>query len=328
VRGKLKSDKRSGFALMVVIVILMLVSFLASQLIMQVRTELRMAANAGFRTTGRLLAESGVNLALFRLLDKLEPGTETTVFEEADFLLGRPYETDLPTGKIEYYAVNEAGKINLNSPPTGLLQAFLEYQGLEPDEVAVVLDSLADWRDSDSLYRINGAEEDYYQSLEPPYSPRNGNLEDVAEFFLIKGTAALRGRFDPYEVFSVSAGGKAVNFNSLTPAMVDFLVESDADKLALYREMKDIGLSLTANQAQEILGPERFAILRSYLSYDLIKSNQYSIVSTGFADKGKRQESGNGTDETAEYHPGVVVRVLVEIGANGFTNLSWRERYL
>ena len=163
-----KAGNRSGYALVVVIVILLLVSFLAAQLIMQVRTELRMTANASFRTTARLLAESGVNLALFRILEPPPPGSEWEVFGEGDFLLGRPYKTELPTGKIEYYAVNETGKINLNSSSAGLLRAFLAYQGLEPDQVAVVVDSLADWRDPDSLYRLNGAEEEYYQGLESP----------------------------------------------------------------------------------------------------------------------------------------------------------------
>ncbi len=318
---------RPGFALMVVIVILLLVSFLASQLIMQVRTELRTVANTGFRTTGRLLAESGVNLALFRILDPPQPGTETAEFGEAGFLLGRPYETTLSTGKIEYYAVNESGKISLNSELTGLLRAFLEYQGLEPDEVSVVVDSLADWRDSDDLYRLNGAEQDYYQSLTPPYSPRNGKLEDVAEFFLVKGTEALRGRFDPYEVFSVGSTTGVVDFNSLTPAMIDFLVAGDKDRLARYWELKNSGMNLSSAEAQEIMGPERFAALHNYLRYNL-RGNQYSIVSTGFADKGKRPLNEKGTDTSAEYHPGVVLRVLVEIGGSGFTNLTWRERYL
>lgn len=321
------SANRPGFALMVVIVILLLVSFLASQLIMQVRTELRAAANTGSRTTGRLLAESGVNLALFRILDPPQPGTIQEPFGEGDFLLGRPYETALPTGKVKYYAVNEAGKINLNSSSNGLLRSFLNYQGLEPDEVAVVVDSLADWRDSDSLYRINGAEEDYYRSLEPPYSPRNGDLEDAAEFFLVKGTEVLRGRFDPYEIFCVSSKGGAVNFNSLTPAMIDFLVAGDKDKLARYWELKNSGVKFDPAWAQEILGPERFAELRNYLRYDLM-NNQYSIVSSGFADKGKLPANANGTDEPVEYQPGVMLRVLVEIGNDGFTNLTWRERYL
>lgn len=318
---------RRGFALMVVIVILLLVSFLASQLIMQVRTELRMVANTSFRATGRLLAESGVNLALFRILDKPEPGTDPEEFGEAGFLLGLPYETVLPTGKIEYYAVNEAGKINLNSSSAGLLQMFLAYQGLEPDEVEVVVDSLADWRDPDNLFRLRGAEQDYYEGLDQPYVPRNGNIEDPAEFFLVKGTESLRGRFDPYEVFGVSSKGGAVNFNSLTPAMIEFLTEGDEAKLAQYWELKKSGIKIAAAQAQEILGPERFVALRIYLSFDL-KINQYSIVATGFADKGKRLEADDGGAEPVAYQPGVVLRVLVEIGGNGYTNLTWRERYL
>lgn len=316
-----------GFALMVVIVILLLVSFLASELIMQVRTELRMVANTGFRVTGRLLAESGVNLALFRLLDKPEPGTEPEEFGEGGFVLGRIYETVLPAGKIEYYAVNETGKINLNSGSAGLLQKFLADQGLKPEEVAVVVDSLADWRDTDNLLRLHGAERDYYESLAPPYVPRNGNIEDPAEFFLIRGTETLRGRFDPYEVFGVGSRGGALNFNSLTPAMIDFLTEGDEERLARYLEFKESGAKITAVQAQEILGPERFEALRIYLTYDL-KSNLYSIVATGFPDKGKRPAAGDNPDGAAEYFPGVVLRLQVEVGRSGFANLTWRERYL
>ncbi|HSH13052.1 MAG TPA: hypothetical protein VLA15_04865, partial [Desulfurivibrionaceae bacterium] len=92
---------RRGFALVVVIVVLLLVSLLASQLILQVRTELRAAANSREAVAGRLLAEGGINLALFRLQDKPELGTEPEWFGGTELSLGSPYETVLPTGKIE-----------------------------------------------------------------------------------------------------------------------------------------------------------------------------------------------------------------------------------
>jgi len=46
-------------------------------------------------------------------------------------------------------------------------------------------DAWHDWIDGDELKRINGAEKDYYETLSPPYEPRNSRLETVEELLLI-----------------------------------------------------------------------------------------------------------------------------------------------
>lgn len=322
---------RRGFALVVVIVVLLLVSLLASQLILQVRTELRAAANSREAAAGRLLAEGGVNLALFRLLDKPEPGTEPEWFGGAEFSPGRIYETVLPAGKIEYYALDESGKINLNATSSGLLTKFLQYQGLEPEEVAVVMDSLQDWRDNDNLTRLNGAEQNYYEKLEPPYIPRNGNFEDPAEFFLLQGTETMRGRFDPYEVFTVLSSGNRLNFDSLSPGVLEFLVEGDPAAVEQYRQFKASGTRVSDAQAQQLLGPERFAVLRNYLGFNQKGSPFYSIVARGWAGAGlPAPQPGDLTvaEKSAGVSPGMVVMVQVKLEKDGFSYLSWREKYL
>jgi general secretion pathway protein K len=311
---------RRGFALLVVIVVLLLVSLLASQLILQVRTELRSAANSREAAADRLLAEGGVNLALFRLLDKPEPGTEPEWFGTADFSLGRTYETVLPAGKIEYYALDESGKINLNATSHGLMAMFLQYQGLKPEEIAVVMDSLQDWRDNDNLTRLNGAEQDYYEKLDPPYIPRNGNFEDPAEFFLLRGTESLRGRFDPYEVFTVYNPGSRLNFDSLSPPVLEFLVAGDPALVGQYRELKASGLKVTDLWAQQLLGQEKFATLRNYLGFNQKSSPFYSIVARGWA--------GVRAEKPAAARPGIMVMVQVKLEKDAFSYLSWREKYL
>lgn len=311
---------RRGFALLVVIVVLLLVSLLASQLILQVRTELRSAANSRESAADRLLAEGGVNLALFRLLDKPEPGTEPEWLGKGDFSLGCVYETILPAGKIEYYALDESGKINLNATSSGLLTMFLQYQGLKPEEVAVVMDSWQDWRDNDNLTQLNGAEQDYYSKFEPPYVPRNGNFEDPGEFFLLRGTEALRGRFDPYEVFTVYNPGSRLNFDSLSPPVLEFLVAGDPALVEQYRQFKVSGGKVTEPQAQQLLGLEKFANMRNYLGFNQKSSPFRSIVARGWA--------GVGADKPAGTRPGMVVMVQVKLEKDAFSYLSWREKYL
>lgn len=323
---------RRGFALLVVIVILLLVSLLASQLILQVRTELRTAANSREQARDRLLAEGGVALALFRLLDVPEPGTEPEWFGAGEFSLGRIYETVLPAGKIEYYALNESGKINLNATSSGLMEMFLRYQGLETEEIAVVLDALQDWRDNDNLARLNGAEQEYYENLEPPYIPRNGNFEDPSEFFLLRGTEILRGRFDPDEVFTVYNPGNRLNFDSLSLPVVEFLVEGDPAGVEQYRQLKEAGGKISDAQAQQLLGVERYASLRNYLGFNLKSNPFYSIVARGYsggpaAPPVAAAEAGAAVPPAAA-RQGMAVRVLVRLEKDGYSYLSWREGYL
>lgn len=317
---------RRGFALLVVIVVLLLVSLLASQLIMTVRTELRTAANFRERLSDRLLAEGGINIAIFRLLDKPEIGKEPEEFGGAQFFLGRKYETVLPAGKIEYYAQDESGKINLNSTSVGLLGMFLEYQGLKPEEIAVVQDSLQDWRDNDNLVRLNGAELDYYQKLDPPYTPRNGNFEDPAEFFLLRGTESLRGRFDPYDVFTVHNPSNRLNSDSLSAAMVEFLVNGDLGKVEQYRKLKEDAGSISPAQFMDLVGADRYASLRNYLGFNQKAGQVCTVVARGWAGQGKAPAEVTDADgKTGAARSGVMVRVLLKLTQDSFTYLSWRE---
>lgn len=56
--------------------------------------------------------------------------------------------------------------------------------GVERDTIA---DSILDWIDGDSNFKLNGAEEDYYQGLEEPYSCKDAYFDVVEELLLVNG---------------------------------------------------------------------------------------------------------------------------------------------
>ncbi len=60
---------------------------------------------------------------------------------------------------------------------------------LELDELPVdeLVDALLDWLDEDGIPRDLGAEDDFYQSLEPPYSTANRPMAHPSELLLVKG---------------------------------------------------------------------------------------------------------------------------------------------
>lgn len=318
-----------GFALVVVIIVLLLASFLASQLIMQVRTELAVSHNIKARVAGHFLAEAGLSLGLFRLLDRPLDVPPLGAEEDWDgFYEGYEYEVYLPKGKVTYYVTSEAGKIDLNSSPQALIELFLQYQlGEENEEqISTVIDSLLDWKDPDNDHHLNGVETDFYEGLSDPYIARNGKIEDPAEFFLINGTRPMIGKFAPSEVFTVSNLGGKINFNSLTPAMLDFLTGGDKEKAAAYREAKyEFKGQLTAAVAAEILG-EQFEKFQPYLTYGASNNPFYMIVGTGYAGV-EQDETVEGEEEDARPKtPGTEDSMLIKKDVNGFTCLAWQER--
>jgi len=312
------ADNNKGFALLVVILVLLLASFLASQLSLDVRTEQRIAANAKDRDRAAILAEAGINLALFRIMDR--PVDLEAEDEYGRLVAGREYTHSLKGGLVRYYAANESGKIDLNVADPRLLELFLRHRKLTMEQAGVVIDSLLDWRDPDNLLRFNGAEQEYYMHLPEPYIPRNGRIEDPAEFFLLRGTDLLAGNFQAEEVFTVHNHEKGININSLTPAMLDFIVEGDEARRQAYHEARQLQATLNAAMVRRILGEGRFAELAPFLRYEEgAASLFYTITATGQAGVPGGAENKVG--------PGLTVNALVRILANGYQILSWQERY-
>jgi type II secretory pathway component PulK len=84
---------------------------------------------------------------------------------------------------------DESGKINLNavmqldSSGQTLYNMLLQLPNMTDD----VANSIIDWLDPDDNPRENGAESDYYSSLNPPYQAKNGPLDSLEELLLVKG---------------------------------------------------------------------------------------------------------------------------------------------
>lgn len=314
---KMRGDNR-GFALLVVIMVLLLASFLASQLSLDVRTEQRIAANAKGRDRAAILAEAGFNIALFRLMDK--PVALEAEPEYGRLVPGLQYTHPLKGGVVRYYAANESGKIDLNAGEPRLLELFLRYRKLTMEQAGVVLDSLLDWRDPDNLLRLNGAEQEYYMHLPEPHIPRNGRIEDPGEFFLLRGAGLLAGKFPAAEVFTVHNPEKGINVNSLTPTMLDFVVNGDEARLQAYHEARQLQGTLNAAITRQIVGDGRFAELEPFLRYEEgTASLYYTITATGQA----VVQGGAGNQGAT----GLTINALVRILANGYQILSWQERY-
>lgn len=99
---------------------------------------------------------------------------------------------DGPPDTIRFGVTPEAGKLNLNAASETeirrLLEPLLLELGLEraPKLVACLLD----WLDEDDDPRPDGAENEYYTTLEPAYYAKNGPLDTLEELLLVRGFSA------------------------------------------------------------------------------------------------------------------------------------------
>jgi type II secretory pathway component PulK len=110
-------------------------------------------------------------------------------------ILAPDLTTDGYYGGIRYGLENESSRLNLNmvlladnSQKGNAHKILMALPGMT-DSTA---DAILDWIDPDDEQRDNGAERDYYASLDPPYAPRNGPLGSIDELLLVRGvTPAL-----------------------------------------------------------------------------------------------------------------------------------------
>ena len=100
---------------------------------------------------------------------------------------GRLKELKFPWGKAWVALEDEEGKVNLNRASWDEIHGLLIQLGLDEMDVETIADSILDWRDEDDLYRVNGAEDEYYQSLSRPYHAANGPFKTLTELILVKG---------------------------------------------------------------------------------------------------------------------------------------------
>jgi len=152
---------------------------------------------------------------------------------------GQPLSLNYPIAEdmvVRIYDHN--GKINLNRIPRRNMQMLIEKrlggpEEADPEQVQDLLAAWTDWTDLNDLESLNGAEDEYYQTLEQPYRPRNNpELDTVEELLHIRGFAELFEGVNLDSAFTIYGNGRQINLNlatreamQLLPGLNDELIE-------------------------------------------------------------------------------------------------------
>jgi general secretion pathway protein K len=237
-----------GVALVMVLWVVAILSVVVLEFCFAMRTEVNITKNFKEETQLYAIAEGGIERAVVELVYKrdarLQQLRKTLKPEEAPsgekeqnewMTDGRPYLVSFGQGDCKVRIIGEAGKVNVNTVSDQTLRKIVGQLGLEGEARDIVVDSILDWRTPGDLQRLNGAKDDYYQSLKDPYFCKNGKLDSIEELLLVRGVTPelfygrRRGEGGEKEekvglqdIFSVYASGEQIDINSATLLVLRF----------------------------------------------------------------------------------------------------------
>lgn len=203
--------ERSGFALIVVLLVVVLLELLLLQLGVECRVNMDAAANWRAAQQALCCAEAGLSAAAGLVTHPEAPPTAETLRDAF------AKELEVGGGTCTVKIAQHNGRLNVRSltdqkgrlsrPRADQLLGLIDLLNVERTGEKLIsyrlVPSLADWLDADDdvtvlpfVQRENeGAEDDYYNELDPPYDCKNGPPDALDELQLVRGVT--RDAFAP-----------------------------------------------------------------------------------------------------------------------------------
>jgi len=211
-----------------------------------IASQVRLSAQAARMHRADLEQWAGLTSAMSQaemdlLLTRMPRGTEVVELDALDRteqyrFNGEPVILHYPQpDDVVVRIYDHAGKINLRQIRRAFLRELLVKklgEDADPVRVSELMSAWTDWTDLNNAAQPDGAEEDYYLSLDPPYKPRNGPIESVEEILLIKGFAELFADVDLDAAFTIyGEENDQVNLNLATVDAMRLLPGLDEESI-------------------------------------------------------------------------------------------------
>lgn len=289
-------QKESGFALIMVLWVIIILMVIVMSFSVLAKTESRAALFFRDTLAENLLAQAGLERAVLEIYYRQENLNKTVVPDGGETLRvdGTAIEGDVGDGRYVVRIFNEAGRINLNAMNEGnkiILDNLLVNLGVAKETADTIVDSALDWMDKDVLHRLNGAEDDYYQSLPNPYRAKNGPFDTVEELLLVKGMTpdilfGTKEHKGLIHFITVYGDASKINVNFAAKEVIMALPGVSEDRAARIIDRRKQAELKTIDDVRGIMGGE-YGNVSSYI--DVAESVGYAIESTGY-----REGAGDG----------------------------------
>jgi general secretion pathway protein K len=218
-----------GYALVMVLWVLVLLTSIALTFSLNVRTDTRAAINLSDQVRLRAAADAAIARSIARLT------AEDDDAEQPEW--GVAYEMPWPDANLRVTMASESAKIDINYAPRPLLIGLFE-QVLPEASAESLADAVQDWRDRDERRSPEGAEAADYRAAGRHILPSNGPLQSTGELSQVMGFDATSvARLQPYiSVYSRRPRVDPYSADATVLAAVPGLNRSLAEAFVRYRD--------------------------------------------------------------------------------------------
>lgn len=223
--ARISLARRRGSVLVLVLWMIVIMGTMTLAFTSNVRNQTLTAYASRTRREAYWAARGGIEMARAVLLN-----SDLSRVDLANPPLNDPetwVETQVGDAIMSVQVQDEGARVNLNAADLATLMRL-------PAMTSERAESLMDWRDGDRDARTQGAEDDHYATLDPPYEPRNAPLSTIREVMRVRGwERVFRAAYpDPYQRFlgedaAASGGGADLSseYDEVTPEDARRLLE-------------------------------------------------------------------------------------------------------
>jgi general secretion pathway protein K len=252
----------SGVVLIALLWIFVALSAIVMSFARESRVEILSARNSEDLGRAYYIARAAVSETIYRMAYERLGGQSQQLGQDTEptFLQAGILKGAFGGGRFEVNIQDESGKLDLNAATEEQLRSLCLALGIGESDASTIVDSIMDWRDTDTEQRMNGAEEGYYRSLPTPYSPKNGRMESVEELLLVRGVTPeyFYGKLEQTEDGSTvykyglsrcltvyaGTGGTRINVNYAPLAVllsIPNMTRADAERIIASRPFQNTG---------------------------------------------------------------------------------------
>jgi len=199
-----KARREEAIAIVIVMIAILVLAILAGGFAYSMKVETTLALRANNEAELEWLGRSGVEYARwilaaqracpaeqFDALSQVWAGGTGNGPCSTNSALGEVIkEVHLGNGYFTWKITDHESKYNINVANEAILQQALLLMGVDAGEFPPLVGAILDWVDPDDQQHVDGAENDYYHGLQPPYDAKNGPIDDISELLMVRGVTA------------------------------------------------------------------------------------------------------------------------------------------
>jgi general secretion pathway protein K len=199
--------KQSGVVLPAVLWIVMACLVVTASYSSNIKLSIGSLSNSKDSMVLAYAARAGVYVALSELLEQAKDYSFSV--KDKDF-------TKVINGKfINVTMQSQNSMLAINQATDSQIQFLLKQNGVVSGLASTISQRILDWRDTDSLRRVNGMEDNDYYAAGYKYGAKDKPFEDIEELKLVKGVdeSIFRILSENVTLYPASVG-KVVTFDS------------------------------------------------------------------------------------------------------------------